>query len=224
MSFVDLIPEDPKQAVIFTSFLEHGADIESFEFLGPDREFQNFLKEKYHKLSELNEKLNTNYISFDVIDIPQDLVDFDYVMSNKLRLRWDLASINVRFIFNYLTNQGRAAWVTFVFCFLTIISALIINPLAAYALSRYQIPSTYKILMFFMATMAFPAAVTQIPSFLLLKDLGLLNTFWALVLPGMANGYSIFILKASSILFLQNFMRLLKLMVQVSSECFGKLL
>jgi multiple sugar transport system permease protein len=29
----------------------------------------------------------------------------------------------------------------------------------------------------------------------LLKDLGLLNTFWALVLPGAANGYAIFLLK-----------------------------
>ena len=100
----------------------------------------------------------------------------------------------MRFIFNYLTNQGRAGWVTFVFCFLTILRSLLVNPFAAYALSRYRLPSTYKILMFFMATMAFPTAVTQIPSFLLLKELGMLNTFWALVLPGMANGYSIFIL------------------------------
>jgi len=43
--------------------------------------------------------------------------------------------------------------------------------------------------------MAFPAEVTMIPSFLLLKKLSLLNTFWALVLPGAANGFSIFLLK-----------------------------
>ena len=43
--------------------------------------------------------------------------------------------------------------------------------------------------------MAFPAVVTMIPNFLLLRDLGLLNTFAALLLPGMANGYSIFLLK-----------------------------
>jgi multiple sugar transport system permease protein len=43
--------------------------------------------------------------------------------------------------------------------------------------------------------MAFPAAVTAIPGFLLLRDLGMLNTFGALVLPTMANGMSIFILK-----------------------------
>jgi multiple sugar transport system permease protein len=43
--------------------------------------------------------------------------------------------------------------------------------------------------------MAFPAAVTAIPGFLLIRDLGLLNTFAALVLPGVASGMSIFILK-----------------------------
>ena len=35
----------------------------------------------------------------------------------------------------------------------------------------------------------------MIPNFLLLKHLHLLNTFWALILPGMANGYAIFLLK-----------------------------
>ncbi|MFQ3668692.1 MAG: ABC transporter permease subunit, partial [Fimbriimonadaceae bacterium] len=48
---------------------------------------------------------------------------------------------------------------------------------------------------FLLATMAFPAEVAMIPSFLLLKDLGLLNTFAALVLPTAASGYMIFLLK-----------------------------
>ena len=43
--------------------------------------------------------------------------------------------------------------------------------------------------------MAFPAEVAMIPAFLLLKNLGLLNTFAALVLPTAANGYMIFLLK-----------------------------
>ena len=35
----------------------------------------------------------------------------------------------------------------------------------------------------------------MVPNFLLLRDLGLLNTFAALVLPGAASGFSIFLLK-----------------------------
>jgi multiple sugar transport system permease protein len=37
--------------------------------------------------------------------------------------------------------------------------------------------------------------VTAIPSFIMLRQFNLLNTFAALILPGMANGYSIFLLK-----------------------------
>ena len=50
-------------------------------------------------------------------------------------------------------------------------------------------------LLFLMLTMAFPPMVTQIPNFLMLREFNLLNTFWALILPGLANGYSIFLLK-----------------------------
>ena len=69
------------------------------------------------------------------------------------------------------------------------------NPLAAYALSRFKLRHTEGIILFLLATMAFPAAVTAIPGFLLIRDLGLLNTFAALVLPTVASGMSIFVLK-----------------------------
>jgi len=78
---------------------------------------------------------------------------------------------------------------------LAVLCALIVNPIAAYALSRFKPPSTYKLLLFLMLTMAFPQMVTQIPVFLMLRELGLLNTFAALILPGLANGYQIFLLK-----------------------------
>lgn len=78
---------------------------------------------------------------------------------------------------------------------LSVLASLTVNPLAAYALSRFRLKGTEKILLFLLATMAFPAAVTAIPGFLLMRDLGLLNTFAALVLPTVANGMSIFILK-----------------------------
>jgi multiple sugar transport system permease protein len=94
-----------------------------------------------------------------------------------------------------MRGRGQAAWNTFLLVALSLISALTINPIAAYSLSRFPLKSTQKILIFFLATMAFPAEVAMIPNFLLLRDFGLLNTYWALVLPGMANGFAIFLLK-----------------------------
>ncbi len=110
-------------------------------------------------------------------------------------IRWDFLTRNYVNVWNELTVQGRVLFNTAVFCLLAIVLSLLVNPLAAYALSRYKLPSTYKILLFLIATMAFPPMVTMIPQFVMLRNLGLLNTFAALVLPLIVNGYMIFLLK-----------------------------
>lgn len=107
----------------------------------------------------------------------------------------EIVTRNYRNVFQYITVYGRAILNTAIYIGLSILAALSVNPLAAYALSRFRPKATYSLLMFFLITTAFPGAVTMIPNFLLVKNLHLLNTYWALILPGMANGYTIFILK-----------------------------
>lgn len=125
------------------------------------------------------------------------VAEFDawLVAKNAAALKREYAGRNYATILDYVALHGRAVWNTVIFCLLAVVTQLIVNPLAAWALSRYALPATGKILLFLLATMAFPAEVTMIPSFLLLKDLGLLNTFAALVLPTAASGYSIYLLK-----------------------------
>ncbi|HVK04453.1 MAG TPA: ABC transporter permease subunit [Armatimonadaceae bacterium] len=134
-------------------------------------------------------------VDVEAIQPPQAVVDWRYVQANAGALRSDFATRNFRAVFGYVFLHGRAVANTVIFCLLAILSAVIVNPLCAYALSRYPLPYAYKVLLFVLATMAFPAEVAMIPNFLLLRDLGLLNTFWALVLPGLANGFSVFLLK-----------------------------
>ncbi len=105
------------------------------------------------------------------------------------------AVANYRLVGDYLFVRGRAFANTILLVILSVLASLTVNPLAAYALSRFRLRATENVLLFLLATMAFPAAVTAIPGFLLIRDLGLLNTFAALVLPGVASGMSIFILK-----------------------------
>lgn len=118
-----------------------------------------------------------------------------FVSTNRSNLKREYASRNYRYVLDYILLHGRAVWNTIIFCGLAVLTQLIVNPLAAYALSRYPIKASGKILLFLLATMAFPAEVAMIPSFLMLKDLGLLNTFAALILPSAASGYMIFLLK-----------------------------
>ncbi len=102
---------------------------------------------------------------------------------------------NYATVLDYLVHRGRALRNTLILVALAILISLTVNPLAGYALSRFRLRAGEQVIIFCLATMAFPAAVAAIPGFLLLRDLGLLNTFAALVLPGAANGMTIFLLK-----------------------------
>ena len=128
-------------------------------------------------------------------DMPIAATEATYVRTHASELQREFMTRNFAYVIDYVLLHGRAVANTALFCLLAIGTQLTVNPLAAYALSRYPIRATGKILLFLLATMAFPAEVAMIPSFLLLKDLGLLNTFAALVLPGAASGYMIFLLK-----------------------------
>lgn len=127
--------------------------------------------------------------------LPIAAYERNHVVQDASAITREFAGRNYRYVLDYILINGRAVWNTALFCLLAVLTQLIVNPLAAYALSRYPIPAAGKILLFLLATMAFPAEVALIPSFLLLKDLGLLNTFAALVLPTAASGYMIFLLK-----------------------------
>lgn len=127
--------------------------------------------------------------------LPIEAAERTFVAANSGSIRQEMSTRNYRFALGYILLNGRVLFNTFLFCALAVLTQLIVNPLAAYALSRYPMPWTGKMLLFLLATMAFPAEVAMIPAFLLLKDLGLLNTFAALVLPGAASGYMIFLLK-----------------------------
>jgi multiple sugar transport system permease protein len=121
--------------------------------------------------------------------------DLQELRENRGSIRREFIVRNYREVLEYIALHGRALVNTAILCLGIVICTLTVNPLCAYALSRYNLRSTYKILLFLLATMAFPAEVSAIPSFLLIKQLHLLGSYWAIILPGLANGYSVFLLK-----------------------------
>ncbi|MDP6117941.1 MAG: carbohydrate ABC transporter permease [Planctomycetota bacterium] len=161
----------------------------------PELRWREFLADRYRTVSDLNDAHGRTYTSIAEVPMPQRELDDAFCAENSGGLRMRYATRNFHMVLEYILLYGRGLWNTVVYCILAIVLALVVNPLAAYALSRFDLPSEYKILLFLIATMAFPGVVTMIPNFLLLRDLGMLNTFAALLLPGMANGYSIFLLK-----------------------------
>lgn len=157
--------------------------------------YTDFLRERYPDVQALNAAYGRAYARWDDVRPPAASYDWWSVRRAAGAWRWYLATNNYRLVWDMLVQRGNALVNTVAFIVLTIVLQLTVNPLCAYALSRFQMPFGEKILIFLLATMAFPAEVTMIPGFLLLRDLGLLNTFAALLLPAAAQGFSIFILK-----------------------------
>jgi len=188
-------PEDPIKRMQWIEFILKKVPISKWQLNRPVNLYKTFLKNKYKNIANVNSTYGSSFKNFKQITLPLKLADYVEFAENKNTLRWSFFTVNYKKVIDYLTTKGRAIWVTVLLVGLTVLGALTVNPLAAYALSRGKQSTSAKILIFFLATMAFPAEVAMIPGFLLLRDLSLLNTFGALVLPGLANGYSIFLLK-----------------------------
>ena len=70
---------------------------------------------------------------------------------------------------------------------------LLLTPLYAYPLSRRDFKARKFITFLFTFTMLFSGGL--IPTFLVVRNLGLMNTVWALILPGAISSWNMFIMK-----------------------------
>ncbi len=179
----------------YADFVRQAVPLKYVRLQTPRLMYQDYLTKKYGSLAGINSAYQTSYKSVGSIDLPMEESDWYHLMKNKSQIRRQFIARNYRDVFDYIILHGRSLFNTLVLVFGAISITLTINPMAAYALSRFKLPQTYKILLFCLATMAFPAEVSAIQNFLLLKQFHLLNTYWALFLPGAANGFSIFLLK-----------------------------
>lgn len=83
-----------------------------------------------------------------------------------------------------------------VFATMTTAGQVFFSAMAAYAFSRLRWPGRNKVFAIFLATMMVPPIFTALPNFLMIKNLGLLNTFAGLALPFMfMTPFAIFFLR-----------------------------
>ncbi len=169
--------------------------LENITLLSAEQSWQAFLSETYGSAEAVNRAYGWSLASLEEARFPlREAMAVTFAQRGWQDFLVGMAT-NYRTVGEFLFLRGQAFGNTLLLVLLSVLATLTVNPLAAYALSRFGLRSAEKLLLFLLATMAFPAAVTAIPGFLLIRDLGLLNTFAALVLPTLANGLSIFILK-----------------------------
>ncbi|MFD2611686.1 carbohydrate ABC transporter permease [Paenibacillus gansuensis] len=80
--------------------------------------------------------------------------------------------------------------------FITVVGTLLnllFTLTTAYPLARKQLPGRNFFLLFILFTMLFSGGM--IPQFLVVKSLGLLNSTWSLIIPGMVSGFLLLVMK-----------------------------
>lgn len=101
---------------------------------------------------------------------------------------------------NYTELFGKFAFGTYLWnsVFITVVATLItllINSMAAFALSKYRFTGQKAVFLLIIATLMVPPTIILVPAFLVISSVGLLNNLWGVILPAVATPTGVFLLR-----------------------------
>ena len=74
-------------------------------------------------------------------------------------------------------------------------TTLLFCSMVGWALAKLQFPGKNALITVVLSTMFVPGIVTLIPQFVLIARMGLVNTYWGLILPGMVGAFGVFLMR-----------------------------
>jgi ABC-type glycerol-3-phosphate transport system permease component len=121
--------------------------------------------------------------------LPEDVFGFPPVLFSPRS-----TLVNYQFLFEK-KNLLLIVWNTFFVAASSALLSLLFCSLGGYGFAKYTFPGRNLLFGLLLATMIIPAAVTMVPSFVLMRTFGWYNTFWPLIVPGAANAFGIFFMR-----------------------------
>jgi ABC-type glycerol-3-phosphate transport system permease component len=92
---------------------------------------------------------------------------------------------------NFATGFVNSTFVTVVKTFFT----LLFSAMGGFAFAKYNFPGRDGLFVFLLGTMMIPGIVTLIPIFMVIVSLGWVDTYEALIIPGLASAFGIFLMR-----------------------------
>lgn len=128
---------------------------------------------------------------------------FVWMLSSSLKLPQDIFGYPVRFIpqnptlSNYILifrekNLLQVLYNTIFISFCATVLSLFFTALGGYGFAKFEFPGKKGLFALLLATMIIPGAVMMVPSFVIMRTLGWVDTFLPLIVPGAANAFGIF--------------------------------
>jgi alpha-1,4-digalacturonate transport system permease protein len=109
---------------------------------------------------------------------------------NELKWAWN----------NYTDLFGKFKFGTYLWnsVFITVVATaltLLFNSMAAFALSKYKFKGQKFVFLLIIATLMIPPTIILVPMFLVINQVGLLNSLWGVILPAVATPTGVFLLR-----------------------------
>ena len=121
--------------------------------------------------------------------LPQDVFGFPPVI-------WSERSTAINYVYLIMEkNLLRITWNTFFVSFSATILSLFFCSLGGYGFAKYKFPGQMTLFSLLLASMVIPGAVMMVPSFVLMRQFGWVNSFLPLIVPGAANAFGIFFMR-----------------------------
>ena len=95
------------------------------------------------------------------------------------------------------TSVLRYYFNSIVYTLTILICQAIIVPAMAYALSRYKYPGRDLLSFLIIVLLLLPFQITMVPTVLMLRNLELMDTLWAIILPSIASPFYVFLIRQS---------------------------
>ena len=129
---------------------------------------------------------------------------FYYMVITSLKPMTEISQPTVSLIVRHPTLQPyrdlidgglvlRATWNSLITSTLLTGGSMLLCTLAGYAFAKHRFPGKEAIFLTLLATMMIPGTVLLVPSFLLFRDFGWLDTWLPLIVPGLAGAFGVFL-------------------------------
>jgi alpha-1,4-digalacturonate transport system permease protein len=104
------------------------------------------------------------------------------------------ASSNYTDLFSKFTF-GKYLWNSVFITVVATLLTLLVNSMAAFALSKYHFKGQKTVFLLIIATLMIPPTIILVPVFLVINSAGLLNNLWGVILPAIATPTGVFLLR-----------------------------
>ncbi len=118
----------------------------------------------------------------EIYSVPLTWIPRNFIIDNYVRLVTELP-----FIRQYLNSVFLAVVETALLVFF--------SSLGGYGFAKYEFWGKRPMFLFLLATMMIPSQLSLVPLFLIVNFFGWINTYWAIIVPGMISAFGIFFMR-----------------------------